>query len=230
MFHVSSPNLCVYCCFALQSLLWCLLHPPPPCRTRRVRWWTSTSPGSGMFLSFLMSCLSNSIDCWDVLNACRVGLPQLGHEQDHHRQGPRLGPDQHWACGWEWAVRWPLHHLCSLWVHPCSGNHCNPLFIVMCLYFSLWTVSCIAHSLSEFRMRYFLHGHEFCVTSCCRQLIMSLNFSALNTQAESLIWLTILWIVFMNSLLVFVSPSILHYYVMLLVYFIWYLVGPHLCL
>uniref|UniRef100_J3LNP6 Uncharacterized protein n=1 Tax=Oryza brachyantha TaxID=4533 RepID=J3LNP6_ORYBR len=22
------------------------LHPPPPCRTRRVRWWTSTSPGS----------------------------------------------------------------------------------------------------------------------------------------------------------------------------------------
>uniref|UniRef100_A0A0E0GMA6 Uncharacterized protein n=4 Tax=Oryza TaxID=4527 RepID=A0A0E0GMA6_ORYNI len=30
----------------IQSLLWCLLHPPPPCRTRRVRWWTSTSPGS----------------------------------------------------------------------------------------------------------------------------------------------------------------------------------------
>jgi hypothetical protein len=57
---------------------------------------------------------------------------QFCHEQDHHRQGPCLRADQHWARGWEWCVCWQLHHVCSLWVCSCSGNYpCCSLAIHM---------------------------------------------------------------------------------------------------
>jgi hypothetical protein len=95
---------------------------PPPCRTRRVPWWTSTSPGSGM-LDWCSLPAKWSMSCFGEWLTIPCLFLQLGHQQDHHGQGPRLCPDQHRTCRWEWALRWPLHHLCSLWIRPCSGSY-----------------------------------------------------------------------------------------------------------
>uniref|UniRef100_J3LNN7 Uncharacterized protein n=1 Tax=Oryza brachyantha TaxID=4533 RepID=J3LNN7_ORYBR len=44
----AAAPLFVLASLSLREISRCcgVLHPPPPCRTRRVRWWTSTSPGS----------------------------------------------------------------------------------------------------------------------------------------------------------------------------------------
>ena len=49
--------------FLCSAVAAAVVPQPSPCRTRRVRWWTSTSPGSG---TFAFSC-SNSVTTLSLL-------------------------------------------------------------------------------------------------------------------------------------------------------------------
>ena len=122
----------------LQSLLLCLSPTLRP-HAERGGWHGGPLRPQEVLCtpSLVWWCVFCTGGCVLIIFFCFL---QLGHQQDHHGQGPRLCPDHHWSRWWEWPLWWPLHHLCSLWVRPCSGNHLSCVLIELCVWSQVYSL------------------------------------------------------------------------------------------
>jgi hypothetical protein len=92
-----------------------------------------------------VSALHGWFCCVLRLSFCPFLLLQLGHQQDYHCQGPCLCADQHWPRGCQWPLRRSLHHVCSLWVCPCSGDSPGYAYCIVSIAHKIQSTECNAY-------------------------------------------------------------------------------------